>query len=134
MTSALFKSFFWSRNSHSNKTITQTFHNITYNTIILVRHAIQFLDWNFLYISKVLTFLDFILSSLKLGQNLIWKDLNLLDKEKISVQKLYNTANQINSVINSYYYISNKNFMFFIWMFSLISKEDRIRKDNLHES
>ena len=29
--------------------------------------------------------------------------LNLLHKEKISVQKLNNTANQNNSVINSYY-------------------------------
>ena len=31
-----------------------------------------------------------------------FKGLNLLDKEKISVPKLYNTANQNNSVINSY--------------------------------
>ena len=29
--------------------------------------------------------------------------MNLLDKEKISVQKLYNTTNQNNSVINSYF-------------------------------
>ena len=36
------------------------------------------------------------------------KDLNLLDKEKISVQKLYNTANQNHhSVINSYYQLIN---------------------------
>ena len=37
---------------------TQTFHKITYSTIILARHAIKFLDSNFLYISKVLAFLD----------------------------------------------------------------------------
>ena len=30
------------------------------------------------------------------------KGLNLLDKEKMSIQKLYNTANQNNSVVNSY--------------------------------
>ena len=35
------------------------------------------------------------------------KNLNLLDKEKISVQKLYDTANQNNSVINSYYQLNN---------------------------
>ena len=32
------------------------------NTIILARRAIKFLDLNFLYISKVLVFLDYILS------------------------------------------------------------------------
>ena len=52
----------WSRNSHWNKTSTQTFHKITYNTIILARRAIKFLDLNFLYISKVLVCLDYILS------------------------------------------------------------------------
>jgi len=55
----------WSRTSHWNKTSTQTFHKITYNTIILARHAIQFLDLNVLYISKVLAFLDYILSLAK---------------------------------------------------------------------
>ena len=34
----------------------QTFHKITYNTIILARRAIKFLDWNVLCISKVLAF------------------------------------------------------------------------------
>ena len=58
------------------------FYKITYDTIILKRRAIKFLDYIFHYISKVLA-------------------LNLLDEEKISVQKLYNTANQNNSVINS---------------------------------
>ena len=52
---------------------------MTYNTVILALHAIKFLDLHFLYISKV------------------------LDKEKISVQKLDNTANQNNSAINSYF-------------------------------
>ena len=81
------------RNSHWNKTITQTFQKITNNTIILARRAVKFLGLNFLYISKVIAFLDFILS----------RGFNLLDKEKISVQKLFNTANQNNSFINSYF-------------------------------
>ena len=55
----------WSRNSHWNKTSTQTFHRITYNTIILSRRVIKFLDFNFLNISKVLTFSDYILSFVK---------------------------------------------------------------------
>ena len=46
------------RNSHWNKTSTQTFHKIIFNTIILARRAIKFLDLNFLYISMVLAFLD----------------------------------------------------------------------------
>ena len=47
----------WSyRKSHWNKTGTQTFHKITYNTIILARRVIKFLDLNFLFISKVLAF------------------------------------------------------------------------------
>ena len=41
------------------------FQKITYNTIILARRAIKFLDLNFLYISKVLAFLDYILSLAK---------------------------------------------------------------------
>jgi len=52
----------WSRNSPWNKTSTQMFQKITYNTIILVQRAIKFLNLNFLYISKVLVFLDYILS------------------------------------------------------------------------
>ena len=36
----------WSSNSHWNKTSTQTFHKITYNTIILTRRVITFLDLN----------------------------------------------------------------------------------------
>ena len=39
-----------------------TFQKITHNTIILARRAMQFLDLNFLYISKALAFLDSILS------------------------------------------------------------------------
>ena len=53
----------WSRNSHWNKTSVQTFHKITYNTIILTRCVITFLDFNCLYITKVLSFLDYILIS-----------------------------------------------------------------------
>ena len=67
------------------------FHKITYNTIILARRAIKFLD----NILKVLVFLDYILSLAKARYKI------LLDKEKISVQKLYNTANQNKSVTNS---------------------------------
>ena len=55
----------WSRNRHWNKTITQTFHKITCNNIILARRAIKFLDLNCLYISKVLAFLDYVLLNLK---------------------------------------------------------------------
>ena len=66
----------WSRKSHWNKTSTQMFHKITYNTIILAWLAIKFLYLNFLNISKVLA------------------------EKKISVQKLYDTANQNKSVIN----------------------------------
>ena len=73
----------WSiyRNSHWNKTSTQTFHKITFNTIILARRTIKFLDLNFLY------------------------------KEKISVQKLYNSANQNNSVINSYFEYTEHDYL-----------------------
>ena len=39
-----------------------TFQKITHNTIILARRAMQFVDLNFLYISKALAFLDSILS------------------------------------------------------------------------
>ena len=49
------------------------FHKITYNTIILARRAIKFLD----YILKVLAFLDYILSLAKARYKI------LLDKEKI---------------------------------------------------
>ena len=38
----------WSRNSHWNRTSTQTFHKITFNTIILARRALKFLDLNIL--------------------------------------------------------------------------------------
>ena len=34
----------WSRNSYWNTTSTQTFHKITYNTIIVALRAIKFLD------------------------------------------------------------------------------------------
>ena len=47
---------------------------------MLAQRAIKFLDLNFLCISKVL----------------------LLDKEKISVRKLYSTANQNSNVIYTY--------------------------------
>ena len=51
----------------------------------------------------VLTFLDYILSLAKAQDKIKSEGLNILDKEKISVQKLYNcTANQNYSVINSF--------------------------------
>ena len=40
-----------SRNGHWNKTSTQTFHKITYNTFILIRRC-KGLDRNFLFIGK----------------------------------------------------------------------------------
>ena len=55
----------WSRNSHWNKTRTQPFHKITYNTVIFTTLSIQFLDIYCLYFSKVLAFLDYILSLAK---------------------------------------------------------------------
>ena len=58
-----------SRNSHWNKTSAQTFQTITYNTIILARHAIKFLDLNFLYISKVLAFYIIFCPAIKLWTN-----------------------------------------------------------------
>ena len=85
----------WSRKSHWNKTSRHTFHKIT---IILARGGIQFWDLHFLYILKVLAFLDYV--------NYILKGLNLLDKAKIYVQKLYNTANQNNSVVDCYSYLN----------------------------
>jgi len=66
---------------------TQTFHKITYNTIILARRAIKFLVLNSLYTSKVLAFLDYIMSLAKARDKLKSKK-NLRDIEKISVQKL----------------------------------------------
>ena len=45
-TSALLQSLF------DPEISTQIFHKITYNTFILARRAIKFLDLNFLYISK----------------------------------------------------------------------------------
>ena len=66
---------------------TQTFHKITYNTIILARRAIKFLVLNSLYSSKVLAFLDYIMSLAKARDKLKSKK-NLRDIEKISVQKL----------------------------------------------
>jgi len=55
------------KNGHWNKTSTQTFHKITYNsnTSFLARRAIKFWDLNFLYISKVLAFLNYIMSLAK---------------------------------------------------------------------
>ena len=64
-----------------------TFHKITYNTIILARRAIKFLVLNSLYSSKVLAFLDYIMSLAKARDKLKSKK-NLRDIEKISVQKL----------------------------------------------
>ena len=55
----------WSRNSHWNKTSKQKFHKITHNTVILPRRAIKSFALNFLYISKVLAFLDYIVSLAK---------------------------------------------------------------------
>ena len=53
------------------------------------RRAVKFMDLKFLYISKVLETRDKI------------KSKKLLEKEKISVQQLHNTANLNNSVIIS---------------------------------
>ena len=66
---------------------TLTFHKITYNTIILARRAIKFLVLNSLYSSKVLAFLDYIMSLAK-ARNKLKSKKNLRDIEKISVQKL----------------------------------------------
>ena len=59
---------------------TQTFHKITYNTIILARRAIKFLVLNSLYTSKVLAFLDYIMSLAKARDKLKSKK-NLRDIE-----------------------------------------------------
>ena len=70
------------------KTSTQTFHKITYNTIILARHAIKFLDINFLNISKILTFQDYMLSLTEARDKIKPKKaLTFLIKRKFSVQK-----------------------------------------------
>ena len=93
----------WSRNSHWNKTSTQTFHKITYNTIILARRAIKFLDLNFLYISKVLAFLDYILSLAKAWDKIKSKKAWTFSiKRKFLSKNFINTANQNNSVKNRY--------------------------------
>ena len=63
-------------------TRTQTFLKITYTTIIWAQNDLQFLDLNFLCISKVLALLDYILS-LKHRTKLNLQGLNLFDKEKI---------------------------------------------------
>ena len=60
--SAFLKKLILSRNSHCNKTSSQTFCKITYNTIILAHCAIKFLDLNFVCVSEVLTYLDYIFS------------------------------------------------------------------------
>ena len=65
MTSALFQSLFDLEIAIEIKTSTETFHKITYNTIVLARRAIKFLDLNFLYILKVLAFVDYILTLAK---------------------------------------------------------------------
>ena len=57
-----------------NKPSTQMSHKITYNTIILAKHDIKFLDLNFLCILKALALLDCILS-LSNGQNFCPKTL-----------------------------------------------------------
>jgi len=77
----------WSKNRHWYKTSAQTFHKTTYHNVISARRAIKFLDLDFLYIAKARDKIN----------------LKRLDKETISVQKLYNTANQNNSDIYSYY-------------------------------
>ena len=60
-------------------------------SLVLERRAIKFLDLNFLYISKVLAFLDYLKKSKKAG--------DLLDKENISVQKHFNTAHKTKKVL-----------------------------------
>ena len=91
MTSALLQSLFDLETAIELRQVHKHFIKLL-KTLILARRAMKFLESKFLCISKVLVFLD----------NFFWtrlnlKDLNLLDKEKISMQKLYNTA------INSYY-------------------------------
>ena len=67
--------------------VKSTFQKTAYNTIILARRAIKFLVLNSLYTSKVLAFLDYIMSLAKARDKLKSKK-NLRDIEKISVQKL----------------------------------------------
>ena len=91
MTSALFQSLFDLETAIELRQVHKRFIKLL-KTLILARRAMKFLESKFLYISKVLVFLD----------NFFWtrlnlKDLNLLDKEKISMQNFYNTA------ISSYY-------------------------------
>ena len=66
LTSALFQSLFDLEPAIEIRQVHKRFIKlvITYNTI-LARHAIKFLDLNVLYISKVLAFLDYILSLAK---------------------------------------------------------------------
>ena len=59
------------------------FQKIAFNTIILARRAVKFLDLNFLYISKVLAFLIYTLSLAKARNKINLK--TLLDKEKNSI-------------------------------------------------
>ena len=49
---------------------TQAFHKITFNSIILARRPIKFLDRNVLYVSKVLAFSDYILSMAKVWEKI----------------------------------------------------------------
>ena len=78
------------------------------------RRAIKFLDSNCLYISKVLVFLDYILFLAKAQDKIKSK------KRKFLSKKIYKTANQNNSVINSYYQCLGRNINIFIcisWLF-----------------
>ena len=87
----------WSINSHWNKTSTQTFHKITYNTIFFGTKCYRDFGLIFsLYLEGSRLFRLYLSLAIK------FKKAILLDKEKISAQKLYNTGNQNNSVINSY--------------------------------
>ena len=78
-------------------TSTQTFYKITYNTIILARGAIQFLDLNFSISRKFSrAFLDFILSLAKAQDKIKLKNaMNLRDIEKISVQNFITLRTKI---------------------------------------
>ena len=57
----MFQSLFDLETAIEIRQVHKHFKKNTYNTIILARRAIKFLGLNFLYISKVLAFLDYIL-------------------------------------------------------------------------
>ena len=71
-----------------------------YNTVILVRSVIKFLDRNFHFIEKVKSFLDSILFRRGTKYNLKRREPSRY--RKIKVQKLFSTVNQNNIAIGSF--------------------------------